>query len=37
MDGAVSELIIPTNHWTIHDERAADEVRRILYLHLEEN
>lgn len=35
MEGAVSELIIPTNHWTIHDERAAEEVRRILYLHLQ--
>lgn len=37
MEGAQSELIIPSNHWTIREKEAAEEVRRILYLHLEKN
>ena len=36
MEGAESELIIPSNHWTIHEEEAAEEVKRILHLHLKE-
>ena len=34
LDGAESELIIPSGHWTILEKEAMEEVRRILYLHL---
>jgi pimeloyl-ACP methyl ester carboxylesterase len=37
LDGAESELIIPSKHWTILEEEGIAEVNRILHLHLREN
>jgi len=37
MDGAESELIIPSGHWTILDPQGMAEVKRILHQHLEED
>ncbi|MGI9245005.1 MAG: alpha/beta fold hydrolase [Verrucomicrobiales bacterium] len=34
MDGAESELIIPSEHWTILEPEGIAEVNRILHLHL---
>jgi len=34
LDGAESELIIPSGHWTIHHPAGIAEVKRILKLHL---
>lgn len=34
LDGAQSEIIIPSGHWTNKDPLGIAEVRRILYLHL---
>lgn len=35
VDGAESELIIPSEHWTILEPEGITEVNRILHLHLE--
>jgi len=37
LEGAESELIVPSGHWTILYPDAMAEVKRILHLHLEEN
>jgi len=37
LDGAQSELIIPSEHWTILHPKGIAEVNRILKRHLEEN
>ena len=37
LDGAESELIIPSEHWTILHPQAMAEVKRILHRHLESN
>ena len=34
LDGAESELLIPSKHWTILETEGIAEVRRILHLHL---
>jgi len=34
LDGAESELIVPSGHWSIRDPQAIAEVRRILFRHL---
>ena len=34
IDGAVSELIVPSDHWANRNPKAIDEVRRILIEHL---
>ena len=34
MDGAASELIVPSDHWTNRDPKGIAEVKRILLLHL---
>lgn len=36
LDGAESELVIPSGHWTILHPQAMAEVKRILHRHLEE-
>ena len=35
LEGAASELVIPTEHWTILEPEGIAEVNRILHLHLE--
>lgn len=37
LDGAESEIIIPSDHWTILHPMGMAEVNRILHLHLREN
>lgn len=37
IDGAESEIIVPTDHWSIHHPMAIAEVDRILRLHLKES
>jgi hypothetical protein len=34
LDGAQSELIIPSDHWTNHHPLGIEEVKRILLEHL---
>jgi hypothetical protein len=34
IDGAQSEVIVPSGHWSNQHPMAIAEVRRILYLHL---
>jgi hypothetical protein len=34
LDGAESEIIIPSGHWTNQHPQGIEEVKRILYLHL---
>lgn len=36
LDGARSEIIIPSEHWTILHPQGIAEVNRILHLHLKE-
>ncbi|MFT4548318.1 MAG: pimeloyl-ACP methyl ester carboxylesterase [Pseudoalteromonas tetraodonis] len=35
LDGAASEVIIPSGHWSIHHERGMEETKKILLQHLQ--